>query len=69
MMTEQSLQKILDAANPNDAEDLAIRKFMVEQLRVRIRYPALATDGRSATMASAAAFPPAVAARGLGLGR
>jgi hypothetical protein len=69
MMTEQSLQKILDAANPADAEDIAIRKFMVEQLRVRIMFPALGNDGHSAAMVRPAPFPSAVAAREFGLGR
>jgi len=40
MMTEQSLLDILNAANPNDAEDVAIRKFLVDTLRERIHFPA-----------------------------
>jgi hypothetical protein len=69
MMNEQSLQKILDAANPADAEDVAIRKFMVEQLRVRVLLPELGNEGCSATMARPVPFVPGFAAVGVGLGR
>jgi hypothetical protein len=55
LMSEQSLLNILNAANPNDAEDVAMRKFLVETLRECIDFPA--------------AFPPAVAASEHRLGR
>jgi hypothetical protein len=55
VMTEQSLLNILSAANPNDAEDVAIRKFLVETLRQRIHFPT--------------PFTPAVAASEHRLGR
>jgi hypothetical protein len=69
MMTEQSLLNILNAANPDDAEDVAIRKFLVNTLRARIQFPAHGNECRSAGAAMPAPFPATVAARERGLSR
>ena len=44
MFLDPSLFKIIDAADANDAEDIAIRRFLVAALHEGAQYPVLDQD-------------------------
>jgi hypothetical protein len=50
MKLDQSLSKIMNAANADDAEDVALRSRLVAAFRATSLFPELDQDGRSCGM-------------------